>query len=223
MKVQISIIEVGMIVLGAFFCGMVLGQPGSFFHKKERKAKQEKKKLLVKGWSIGSPAAGEVEKIIKNGKIELRILPEVGEVYAPGGGKIIKIFPGGSALVLLLDCGAELKIEIGEGTEALEGMYFRTRVLKNEYVNKGKLILEYDVEKLKAAGYDPRIRMQILNSWQEEGGEYVLTKEENGFEEAADSEKNQEIGEMPGRRKKVKVGEEIYETEESTQECTSEL
>lgn len=213
MKVQISIIEIGMIVLGAFFGGVVLGQPGSFFHKKEKEAKQEKKKRLVKGWSIGSPASGELEQIIKNGEIELRILPEVGDVYAPGGGKIIKIFPGGSALVLLLDCGTELKIEIGEGTEALEGMYFRTRVLKNEYVNKGKLILEYDVEKLKAAGYDPGIRMQILNPLQEEGGEYVLTKEENGFGEAADSEKNQEIGERSGRRRKVKVGEEIYTRE----------
>ena len=172
MTVQISMIEVGMIVLGAFFGGVVLGQPGSFFHKKE--AKQEKKIRLVKGWSIGSPASGELEQIIKNGKIELRILPQVGDVYAPGGGKIIKIFPGGSALVLLLDCGIELKIEIGEGTEALEGMYFRTRVLKNEYVNKGKLILEYDVEKLKAAGYDPGIRIQILNPLQEEGVEYVL-------------------------------------------------
>lgn len=108
--------------------------------------------------------------------------------------------------MLLLDCGIELKIEIGEGTEALEGMYFRTRVLKNEYVNKGKLILEYDVEKLKAAGYDPGIRMQILNPLQEEGVEYVLAKEENGFGEAADSEKNQEIGERSGRRRKVKVG-----------------
>ena len=115
--------------------------------------------------------------------------------------------------MLLLDCGTELKIEIGEGTEALEGMYFRTRVLKNEYVNKGKLILEYDVEKLKAAGYDPGIRMQILNPLQEEGVEYVLTKEENGFGEADDSEKNQEIGERSGRRRKVKVGEEIYTRE----------
>lgn len=126
-----------------------------FFSQKGKGSKAGEEKTLVKGWSIGSPASGELEKIIKNGKIELRILPEAGDVYAPGGGKVIKIFPGGSALVLLLDCGTELKIEIGEGTEALEGMYFRTRVLKNEYVNKGKLILEYDVEKLKAAGYDP--------------------------------------------------------------------
>ena len=43
MKVQISIIEIGMIVLGAFFGGVVLGQPGSFFHKKEKKAKKDKK------------------------------------------------------------------------------------------------------------------------------------------------------------------------------------
>lgn len=69
------------------------------------------------------------------------------------------------------------------------------------------------MEKLKAAGYDPGIRMQILNSLQEEGVEYVLAKEENGFGEAADSEKNQEIGERSGRRRKVKVGEEIYTRE----------
>ena len=85
-------------------------------------------------------------------------------IYAPVAGKITKIYPTGNAMRLRTDYGIELLVQAGIGTEELEGLYYRARVLKNEVVNKGKLLIEFDKDSIRKEGYDPSVVMTVEDS-----------------------------------------------------------
>ena len=89
------------------------------------------------------------------------IVPLQGMVYAPVAGKIVRLYPTGNAMRLRTDYGIELLIQAGIRTAELEGRYYRPRIVQNEIVNKGKLLLEYDIEGLKMEGYDPAILISV--------------------------------------------------------------
>lgn len=118
-------------------------------------------KRIVLGRAIGSPAAGEVSYFKEGGRKGARIHSSQGKLYSPVSGKIIRLFPTGNSMLLRTDYGMELLIQAGIGTEELEGLYFRPRVVQNEFVNKGKLLLEYDPEAIRREGYDPSVLMSV--------------------------------------------------------------
>jgi len=47
-------------------------------------------------------------------------------------------------------------------------MYFRTRIVENEIVNKGKLLLEFDIPNLLAAGEDVGVTVCPDTDWESE-------------------------------------------------------
>lgn len=116
------------------------------------------------GWEIGSPAAGEISFFYEGSSRGVTIHPRQGMLYAPAAGKIIKLYPTGNAFLLRTDYGMELLIKAGVRTEELEGLYYRPRVVQNEIVNKGKLLLEYDMEAIVQEGYDASIRLSVEDS-----------------------------------------------------------
>ncbi len=91
------------------------------------------------------------------------IEPAVGKLYAPAAGKIIRLYPMGNAMVLRTDVGWELMIKIGQNNDEMNSMYYRSRVVKNEIVSKGKLLVEFDTEGLQKEGVDARVRIGIVN------------------------------------------------------------
>jgi phosphotransferase system IIA component len=118
-------------------------------------------KRILLGCMVSSPASGQLFCAQEDGQQYVRIIPEEGKIYAPAAGKIIKLFPTGNAMLLRMENGIVLKMNAGVETEELEGQYYRPRIVRNEIVNKGKLLLEYDIEKLRAEGYDPAITIGI--------------------------------------------------------------
>lgn len=54
---------------------------------------------------------------------------------------------------LITEKGAELLIHVGMDTVKLEGKYFTVKVKQGEHVKKGQVLVEFDIEKIKAAGY----------------------------------------------------------------------
>lgn len=118
-------------------------------------------KRIVLGCSIGSPASGEVSCLQEGNRQVLRIVPEEGKVYSPAAGKIIRLFPTGNAMLLRLENGIVLSIRAGVATEALEGQYYRSRIVQNEIVGKGKLLLEYDIDRIREEGFDPAILLEL--------------------------------------------------------------
>ncbi len=81
------------------------------------------------------------------------INPTEGRVVAPADCTIATMFPTGHAMGLITEKGAELLIHVGMDTVKLEGKYFTVKVKQGEHVKKGQVLVEFDIEKIKAAGY----------------------------------------------------------------------
>jgi PTS system beta-glucosides-specific IIC component len=113
------------------------------------------------GFSVGSPVQGEARSVQDDYQQGFQIYPRQGSVYAPASGKITRLYPTGNAFRLRTDEGVDLTLRVGTNTEELEGMYFRPRVVQNEVVVKGKLLLEYDLDSVRQEGYDPTLWLTV--------------------------------------------------------------
>lgn len=133
-------------------------------HRKRRHRGNDEK--IPIGWAVGSPGEGAVLPFHGEGRRGALVRTTDGRLYAPASGKIVKMYPSGSQMILRTDFGVELLIRVG-GTNEMTGEYFRPRVLQNEIVGKGKLLLEYDRAALLAAGEDVDILLSV-----EEAGDF---------------------------------------------------
>jgi len=104
--------------------------------------------------AIGSPAAGAVTAFRDGRRRGVSIKPEQGKVYAPVSGKVKKMYPMGNAMLIVSDKGEEVMIRVCNEVDEIYSMYFRARVVQNEIINKGKLLLEFDKEGLEAEGVE---------------------------------------------------------------------
>ena len=94
------------------------------------------------------------------------IVPTDGRVYAPCGGTVDTVFPTGHAITLLTDWGGEILIHVGLETVALEGKAFTLHTTQGERVEKGQLLLEADLDGIRAAGLNPITPILVCN-WQD--------------------------------------------------------
>lgn len=123
------------------------------------------------GHPIASPVAGQVDVLETQGRRGVLLTPEDNKVYAPASGKIIRLYPRGNEFLLRTDSGVVLRLQAGERDAEMTRDYFRPRIMQNEFVGKGKLLLEYDREALARDGYDTHVSMTV-----EEGeGSYDLS------------------------------------------------
>lgn len=83
----------------------------------------------------------------------LAIEPTEGKLYAPFDGEIVTFFPTGHAIGLKSTDGVELLIHVGMDTVKLNGEGFTPKAKQGDHVKKGDLLLEFDIAKIKAAGY----------------------------------------------------------------------
>ncbi len=133
----------------------------NFFKKKE------------KNHVIGSPAAGKAvalkevndptfaEEMLGKGAA---VIPEDGKIYAPADGVIGMVFDTLHAVSMTTDFGAEVLIHIGLDTVKMKGEGFTGHVNAGDHVKKGDLLLEVDLEKVKAAGYDIITPVLVCNT-----------------------------------------------------------
>lgn len=92
------------------------------------------------------------------------IIPSGNKFYAPADGTVTTVFPTGHAAAITTDDGAEVLIHIGLDTVKLEGKYFTIAASEGQKVKAGDLLIEADVEKIKAEGYDVITPIVICNS-----------------------------------------------------------
>jgi phosphotransferase system IIA component len=130
-------------------------------HRFTREPHRKRGEPVHTGFCIGSPAQGECKSVQDDYQQGFRIYPRQGSVYAPASGKITRLYPTGNAFRLRTDEGVELTLRVGTNTEDLEGMYFRPRVVQNEVVGKGKLLLEYDLDSIRQEGYDTTLWLTV--------------------------------------------------------------
>jgi PTS system beta-glucosides-specific IIC component len=93
----------------------------------------------------------------------IAILPSEGKVVAPADGTIATLFPTGHALGMITDNGAEILIHIGIDTVKLNGKHFTTKVEQGQQVTKGQVLIEFEQERIVAAGYSMMTPILISN------------------------------------------------------------
>lgn len=92
------------------------------------------------------------------------IEPNTGNLYAPCDGTITVCFPTGHAIGLKSKNGTEILMHVGIDTVNLQGKYFSPQIKVNDEVKKGQLLLTFDLEKIKEAGYETTTPVIITNS-----------------------------------------------------------
>ena len=92
------------------------------------------------------------------------VIPSKGEVVAPCDATVETIFDTKHAVGLSTENGMELLIHIGINTVELEGKYYTAHVKAGDHVNKGQLLISYDMDKIKDAGYDMTTPLIVTNS-----------------------------------------------------------
>jgi len=111
------------------------------------------------------------------------IVPEKGVIYAPFDGKVDVMFETGHAVGLVGENGVELLVHIGIDTVNLEGKYFSPKKAAGDVVKKGDVLIEFDIEKIKEAGYDVTTPVIVSNTDQyaivEKTATGEVTKESN--------------------------------------------
>ena len=79
--------------------------------------------------------------------------PSEYKVYAPMDGEIVSIFDTKHAIGIKSINGTELLIHVGLDTVELKGQYFELKKQVGESIQKGDLLLEFDGDAIRKAGY----------------------------------------------------------------------
>ena len=101
------------------------------------------------------------EGMLGNG---IAIEPAEGKVYAPCDATVDMMFTTGHAVSLVADCGAEILIHVGLETVSLEGKPFTVHAANGDKVKKGQLLIEVDLDAVKAAGLPTITPMVVCNT-----------------------------------------------------------
>ncbi|MFS0779780.1 beta-glucoside-specific PTS transporter subunit IIABC [Neobacillus sp. 3P2-tot-E-2] len=126
-----------------------------------------------KSEDISSPLKGEVRLLseIKDPAFAsgalgqgVAIEPAEGRLVSPVSGTVSAIFPTKHAVGITTDDGAEILIHIGMDTVQLEGKFFSAHIQQGDRVEKGQLLIDFDIEEIKKAGYSLTTPVVITNT-----------------------------------------------------------
>lgn len=125
------------------------------------------------GMKVGAPVAGKLvsikevsdptfsDEILGKGAA---VIPTDNRICAPVDGVVSTVFPTGHAAAVIGNGGEEILIHVGLDTVKLNGKHFTIHASEGQEVKKGDLLLEADIEQIKAEGYDIITPVIICNS-----------------------------------------------------------
>ncbi|MFC6649622.1 MULTISPECIES: PTS system trehalose-specific EIIBC component [Paenibacillus] len=96
----------------------------------------------------------------------IAIEPSEGKVFAPFDATVAHVIKSKHALILEHASGVQVLIHVGINTVSLKGEGFKARKESGDKVQAGELLLEFDMEAIRAAGY-PLITPIIIPAGQE--------------------------------------------------------
>lgn len=165
-------------ILSAFVIGFILTYLFGYEDKNQKafpKVPLDTDPSNVRKESIGSPLTGEVIPLNQFSDLlfatetlgkGIVIEPAIGEVFSPVDGIVSTLFPTEHAIGITSEGGAEILIYIGVDTVNLKGQFFTSHVKQGDKVEKGDLLIQFDIEKIKAAGYEVTTPIVITNTSQ---------------------------------------------------------
>ncbi len=146
---------------------------------KDEAPKSEKKEVPttgtanVEGEVLAAPVTGEVKPLsaiedeaFSSGALGegCAVEPTEGKVYAPCDGEITTFFPTCHAIGIKSNAGAEILIHVGMDTVKLDGKGFTARAAQGDRIKKGDVLLEFDMDVIKAEGYSLVTPVIITNT-----------------------------------------------------------
>lgn len=149
------------------FLGKVVGQKEGKAEKQGKAASRSEEKPVMgietKPGCIYAPVEGRAipHTEIKDSTFAagvvgegVGIIPAKGEVVAPFDGQITMFFDTKHAIGLVSDDGVEILIHVGVNTVELQGKHFTPLKQSGDKVKAGDRLLDFDIDAIKAAGYD---------------------------------------------------------------------
>ena len=94
----------------------------------------------------------------------IAIVPSEGKLYAPADGKVIVLADTGHAVGIAADNGAEILMHVGINTVGLKGKPFTAHVKVGDHVNAGQLLMDIDLDYIRAQGLDTVTPIIITNT-----------------------------------------------------------
>ena len=94
----------------------------------------------------------------------MAVIPSKGEVWAPCDATVETVFETKHAIGLTGENGAEILIHIGVDTVELGGKFYTAHVKDGDKVKAGQLLISFDMDKIKEAGYDVTTPMIVTNT-----------------------------------------------------------
>ncbi|SCY05854.1 PTS system beta-glucoside-specific IIA component, Glc family /PTS system beta-glucoside-specific IIB component, Glc family /PTS system beta-glucoside-specific IIC component, Glc family [Paenibacillus polysaccharolyticus] len=94
----------------------------------------------------------------------IAIIPKEGRVTAPFDGTVTMIAKSKHAIMLTSSSGIDILIHVGLNTVSLKGKFFEEKVVIGQRVNKGDLLLEFDIESIQATGIDLTTPVIVANT-----------------------------------------------------------
>lgn len=92
------------------------------------------------------------------------VRPTEGRLCAPAAGTVTVLAETGHALGMTTDAGAEVLMHIGIDTVTLEGAPFTAHVKVGDHVEAGQLLMDVDLDAIRAAGLDPVTPVIVTNT-----------------------------------------------------------
>ena len=142
------------------------------FYKTNDQQVENKEVTKLEEETILAPIKGEVKPIEESSDAAFAsgalgkgvvILPEEGKVYAPVTGTVTVLFPSLHAIGIMSDAGVELLIHIGINTVQLNGEGFTAHIKQGDQIKQGQLLVEFDMNKIKEAGYSLETPVLVTN------------------------------------------------------------
>lgn len=137
-----------------------------FSLKKMFGGKDDKKVILapVEGKAVSLKEVNDPtfsQEILGKG---VAVIPSKGRVVAPADGVVSVFFETKHAVSITADNGAEIIVHVGLDTVNLKGEHYTAYKKQGDKVKAGELLLEFDMEAIKAAGYDVITPVIICNT-----------------------------------------------------------
>ena len=94
----------------------------------------------------------------------MAIKPVSGKVVSPVKGVVTQMFDTGHAVSITSDDGIEILIHVGLDTVKLKGEHFTSLAKNDDKVEVGSDLIQFDLEAIKAAGFDTVTPIVVCNT-----------------------------------------------------------
>lgn len=167
-----EVIGVAISIIGSIILVQIVGfdDPGM---KKVEAAGTAPSEAINKAKNVASPLTGSVialtdvkDEVFSSEAMGkgIAVEPSEGKVLAPFDGKIVSLLDSHHAVGIEGDNQVEILIHVGMDTVQLEGKHFTPHVKEGDTVKKGDLLIEFDIQGIKDAGYPVTTPVVVTNT-----------------------------------------------------------